>query len=604
MWILYDNIVVIVVALLASVYAWLFGGTDTTLITPVIPWLWAILLEVMFCFPQRHRGETTYEARARVWDEVKHDPVTWLTLVVFVILLVPFANKGLCPSCDYDAIFIHGKDPRPTIPGIPFCVDRLEHMNVVMWFVPALTAMLAVRHSLLKRGKRLLLELVVWNGVALSVIGVIQSATGANFPLWADLWMEKVHGAKTDFFSTFGYPNMAGDYFTTLFALAIGAWRWKIEAMRKDKKARDMEHVSKEGFDTLLRKHFMLIPAAMFFFSAMMTLSRAAIMLASLMAILAVVHAVPCFMKRMRRARRVLAAVVAVPVLAVVIISTYVFMPREMLDGLSREIGTLDAQVVADRLSSKGQYHGKVAWEIFKKYPLFGCGGWGYKHFSVSTMIEKVEEPRRRVEEAEAELAKAKEKWEEQKTRARQAKERLAQLDEEARRPARYEAEDAARQAQVLESDYQKAEKRLEDVRRKTTEGAAGEELKAWEKDLRSIQMTGGINVHNDYLQFMAEHGGVGFACLVAIVVLLVMPLGKVWRAMYNAVRFTPNKDQPPVPVGLFVLPAPVFFILAAASATFVHGFGDCPLRSPAVLTLFLASLAAMDGYLPRLREE
>lgn len=604
MWILYDNLVVIVVALLASVYAWLFGGTDATLITPVIPWLFAILVEVMLCFPQRHRGETTYEVRARVWDSLKRDPLTWVTIGFILLLMIPFFNKGLCPLCDYEAIHVDGQNPRPVFPFLPFCVDRQEHFNVVLWFVPALTAMLAVRHALLKRGKRLVLELIVWNGVALSVIGVIQSATGANFPLWADLWMDKVSGSKTDFFSTFGYPNMAGDYFTTLFVLAIGLWRAHVEDVRKSQRERDPDHMTKFRFDVYLRKHFMLVPAVMFFFSAMMTLSRAAIMLVTLMAILAVVHAVPCFMKRMPRAKRVMAAVVAVPILAVVILSTYVFMPREMLDGLSREISTLDSQVIADRLSSKGQYHGRVGWEIFKKYPFFGCGGWGYKHFSVATMIEKVEEPQQRIREAEAAVEKAKEAWSDQTNRVQRAKERLATLDEEARRPAKYETAEAARLAQALEAEFRKTEKKLEMVRRETQEGAAGEELKQWEKDLNSIQMTGGINVHNDYLQFMDEHGAVGFACLVAIVVLLISPLTKVWRAMYNAVRFTPNRDQPPVPVGLFVLPAPVFFILAAATATFVHGFGDCPLRSPAVLTLFLVSLAAMDGFLPHLHKD
>ncbi|MGN0855008.1 MAG: hypothetical protein ACI4R9_05770 [Kiritimatiellia bacterium] len=603
MWILYDNLVVIVVALLASVYAWLFGGTDAALITPVVPWLFAILLEAMLCFPQRHRGETTYEVRARVWSALRRDPLTWVTLGFFILLAIPFFNRALCPFCDYEAIRA-GADPQPTFPFLPFCVDRLEHFNVVLWFVPVLTAMLAVKHALLKRGKRLVLELIVWNGVAIAVVGVIQSATGANFPLWADLWMDEVPGSKTEFFSTFGYPNMAGDYFTTLFALAIGLWRAHVEEVRKSQRDRDPGHVTKFRFDVQLRKHFMLVPAVIFFFSAMMTLSRAAIMLVSLMAILAVVHAVPCFMKRMPRAKRVLAAVVAVPVLAVVILSTYIFMPSEVLDGISREIGTLDSQVIADRLSSKGQYHGRVAWEIFKKYPVFGCGGWGYKHFSVVTMIEKVEEPQRRIREAEAAVAKVREAWSSQTNRVQLAKERLASLDEADRRPARYEAEEAARQAQALEANCRKAEKKLEFVRRETQEGAAGEEFKQWEKDLRSIQMTGGINVHNDYLQFMDEHGAVGFACLVALVVLLVVPLSRVWRVMYNAVRFTPNREQPPVPVGLFVLPAPAFFILAAAAATFVHGFGDCPFRSPAVLMLFFVSLAAMDGFLPHIHRE
>lgn len=117
------------------------------------------------------------------------------------------------------------------------------------------------------------------------------------------------------------------------------------------------------------------------------------------------------------------------------------------------------------------------------------------------------------------------------------------------------------------------------------------------------MQVVGGINVHNDYLQFLAEHGIVGFGLFAAIVVLLLWPFGVVWRAMVESVRFIPTKDQPPQPVQVFVIPPPAFFIFLTAIATFIHGLGDCPLRSPAVLTLFLVSLAAIDGYLPRLRQ-
>ena len=39
---------------------------------------------------------------------------------------------------------------------------------------------------------------------------------------------------------------------------------------------------------------------------------------------------------------------------------------------------------------------------------------------------------------------------------------------------------------------------------------------------------------------------------------------------------------------------------LAGAVAIGVHAFGDCPLRSPAVLSLLFVSLAAVPGFLPR----
>ena len=59
------------------------------------------------------------------------------------------------------------------------------------------------------------------------------------------------------------------------------------------------------------------------------------------------------------------------------------------------------------------------------------------------------------------------------------------------------------------------------------------------------------------------------------------------------------GRDAPPRPVQLFALPAPAFFVLVTAACTVVHAFGDCPMRSPAVLTLFFASLAAIPGFLP-----
>ena len=186
---------------------------------------------------------------------------------------------------------------------------------------------------------------------------------------------------------------------------------------------------------------------------------------------------------------------------------TVVFMPEDM----QKEVDSINTTAVLDRVTGKGQYHVRVATEVWKDNLLFGCGGWGYKHFSIPKMTEK---------------------------------------------------------------------------------------------ELRELQSVGGTNVHNDHLQFLAEHGLVGFGCLVAMVVLLISPAVRVWRALLTTVRFTPPKEQPPKPVSIFVLPAPAFCIYAAAVATVVHAFGDCPLRSPAVLSLFFISLAAVDGFLPKIQEK
>ena len=74
----------------------------------------------------------------------------------------------------------------------------------------------------------------------------------------------------------------------------------------------------------------------------------------------------------------------------------------------------------------------------------------------------------------------------------------------------------------------------------------------------------------------------------------------KSWKYLYQIVRFAKTSKLPAKPVIVFVLPAPAFAIIAGAIAVAVHAFGDCPLRSPANLTLLFVSLAAIPGFLPR----
>ena len=533
---LYDNVVVIAVFFVLAAFAWLFGGTRSEYLVPVMPWLTAILVEAMICFPQQHDGETSYDARVRVWSGMKKDPLVWIALGFIALLLMPFVNTGLCPVCDYPEIQA-GADPSPTMPFLPFCVNRIQHLNVVMWFVPSLVALIAVKHALLKRGKRNLLALVVWNGLALGILGALQQVTHARGPLWVEECFQKAY-----FFSTFGYPNMAGDYFTTLFALSIGLWRWHLDDVSRRESEMNLsvsgssnttaavetgKSTEKEGENASSRRrhhhhrhhhsngarktvsfwerHYYLIPAFIFFFCAIDTLSRAAVMLVTGLAVVFSLHTFVCLFAKMKKAQRVKAAVFGAVALTLISMCAVTFMPST----LQKEVDTIDTTGVLDRVTGKGQYHVRVATEIWKDHPIFGVGGWGYKHFGLQYMTDR---------------------------------------------------------------------------------------------ELRQIQKVGGANVHNDYLQFLAEHGAVGLGLLVLIVVMTVWPIGRIWKELINAYRFTPPKERPPQPIQIFVIPAPVFCIVMAAVATMIHAFGDCPLRSPAILSLFLVSLAAIDGYLPRIK--
>lgn len=495
----YDNLSVLVVALVASLMGWLFGGTRSDVLQATVPWLLLFLVQILFVFPQKHSGETTYEARSRVLSAIKRDPVFWLSLGFLILLAIPFANNALCVNCDR-ALIALGHDPNPPIKFLPFCVNRLEHLNVFLWFATALTCLSVVRHSLVRRGKRLLVRLMVWNGFALAILGFVQTATGAVGPLWQE--MSNVANAGT-FFSAFGYPNMAGDYFTTLFGFALALWRDENLEVDRRVKAAALAPSEKNPHRAFWRRHQALIPAVVFYFAAISTLSRAAIILINILLVVIFVHCLLDITKHMHRKDKVRKGTIAVTVVGLVAFFAIVSMP----ENVQNEINTLNTDAVLTRVTGKGQYHTRVANEIWHDNILFGCGGWGYKHFCIPKMTPE---------------------------------------------------------------------------------------------ELKNIQKIGGINVHNDYLQFLAEHGLVGFGALVALVVMLLWPVIGAWRRLIKTAQFTDAKKAPAKPIQIFALPAPVFFILLTLVATFIHGFGDCPLRSPAVLTLFFISLGVLPGFLPK----
>lgn len=498
---LYDNIAVIAVAAVASLMAWLFGGTRGDILLPVVPWVFVLMIDIVFFFPQRHRGERAYEARSRVWHEIKRSSVFLVSAGLLVVLLIPFVNNGLCPGCDA-ALIAQGVDPRPPVSFLPFCVNRIDHLNVVYWFAIALSSTVAVRYCLSRRGKRLVLELIVWNGAALAILGFLQGVSGAEGPFWSSL-----PGARTrEFFSTFGYVNMAGDYFVLLFGIAVALWRDRCEHLRQENLGLDASSAdSKKKHGRFWRTHYFLIPAMLFFVSAINTLSRAAILLAAVLAVLFFAHTLVVVLSRMDRARRFVVGVWSVLVFSMLIFFATVTMPEK----IRHEVRTIGSSEVLDRVTGKAQYHTKVAFSLWKEHRLFGCGGWGYRHF-------------------------------------------------------------------------------------------CGSQMQKLKVDTHELQAVGGANVHNDYLQFLAEHGLVGFGALVAVAVLLVWPVVRRWRSMVRDARFMKPHDAPPRPVQIFALPAPVFFILLSALSSLVHAFGDCPFRSCAVLTLFFVSLAALPGFLPK----
>lgn len=343
-------------------FTWILGGGDGNALMPVIPWVFAFALEGLLFFPQQRSYEPLYEARARVWRQLKRDPLFYVALVFCVLLFLPVLNIMTVAEGATIAT--------PPFKYLPTAINFTLHYSVIQWFVPTFLIMITTKHSLGRHGKQILLEAMVWNAALLAIVGFIMRGTDATGPLWSKRVI-------SDCFASFGYPNAAGAFFMTMFAFAIGLWRERVNESSVFMESHinlDLSQRSSGTQHPLIRAHYMLIPAVLIFFAALSTFCRTAIIFTSALAVLALVYSVASnFVKRYRAKHlKDIIWLLGLALLFAVLIS--IFAPQRV----AREAESVNTYDSLDRLTGKHSYHTRVAWEITKDYPFFGCGGWGY----------------------------------------------------------------------------------------------------------------------------------------------------------------------------------------------------------------------------------
>lgn len=488
------------VALIASpvfALAWAWGGMRGEVLRPLSPLLVLASVAGMLFLPQRHPAETAGMAWRRVWGRILRDPFTWTALALIVYLVIPLFNVGLSPILDAAAIAA-GADVHPPFPYLPFCVSAREHLGVVCWFVPILLSSLGIRHALTRTGKRWLFEAIVWNGALLAALGFVQICTNAHFPFWGEA-PHRIH-----FFSVFAYPNMAGAYFTLVYAFSLGLWVYRIEEVENAPLAAELGGAP--IIHTRLWAHYPFVAVALLLCAVLATLCRAAMTLTFLLTGLFLVYVLlrPLAEKGMERARR-FRSIIAVGGLFLALTGVvYVYAPSDV----GRELKTLNAFSVSDRVTGKAQYHTRIATAIMRDHPLFGVGGWGYRHFCLDYLMR--------------------------------------------------------------------------------------------EKGEKSLQTLGGANVHNDYLQFLAEHGAVGFILMVLCLYLLANPMLGDWHRLAQSETARARSGMGGSSLAVFSVASPVLWTFLGTIAVLIHAFGDCPLRAASVLSLLYVSQAIVLGFLPR----
>lgn len=84
----------VLVALLFTLYTWLGAGTISPWLRPWALWFALLLAEMMFIFPEQRRTENLFEARKRVLSNVLRDPLTWCCVGLFLFLTLQWLNAA------------------------------------------------------------------------------------------------------------------------------------------------------------------------------------------------------------------------------------------------------------------------------------------------------------------------------------------------------------------------------------------------------------------------------------------------------------------------------------------------------------------------------
>lgn len=277
------------------------------------------------------------------------DPVFYLGLTFLVVLFFQSLNSGYAVM--WDKVETVGMNELPS-KWLPWSVEPKAAAQMFNWFFPVWTVLLMVRHVFTYKHIRLLLHCMVWGAAILAVVGIIQQLFGAQKVL--GLW--EIPSGR--FFATFGYVNHAGAYFYLHAALAAGLAHHSIK------------HHMPPAQIIVWVACFMLCLFASFF-----SLSRAAGM-ASLVLVAAAVGAFIRWDWQRSKGNQI---VNRIGVACIVALTGAVLYFGAGGGALAQEI---EDTFLGERM--EGDIKGRTqqlpsAWQISKDYPVFGCGGWGYR---------------------------------------------------------------------------------------------------------------------------------------------------------------------------------------------------------------------------------
>jgi O-antigen ligase len=264
-------------------------------------------------------------------------------------------------------------------------VDRNDAAEMLRWFFPAWTLMMALRYA---RRPDSLAKNIAWfliiNAGLLATFGIIQSISGTHKIFW-------ITPLSDHFFASFGYENHAASYFALLFAFTTGMLLQLVRGVGESGR----QYISPSvcpSTAALLTAHpppSTAIPAH----------RRASILIASICAVLCLAGMALSFSRtglalavglsgigllvaaRLFWPRLSIAQRVAIAAALIMGVATFFFVVASLGgEPLAKEAGGLYRAHLAHEMDIR-LFMVHSASQMWANEPWFGVGGWGYRHF-------------------------------------------------------------------------------------------------------------------------------------------------------------------------------------------------------------------------------
>lgn len=216
-----EKALVTVVGLHLSFLPWALGTMHVW--SQAISFAAALVAFVLALWPRTYTPEYAREGHFRLlmWPRLLRFPLTWIGLLLLGYVLV----QALNPAWDFYR-FPNGSwmmKPLVTIPWLPHGMRTpFEMMNpwrMLMIYTSAWLLVCSLWVGLTRRtALQALIVIVIVNGTALAVLGLLQRMTGGPKMLWGLLDREGYY------FATIIYKNHAGAYFNLILGVIASAF--------------------------------------------------------------------------------------------------------------------------------------------------------------------------------------------------------------------------------------------------------------------------------------------------------------------------------------------------------------------------------------------